>query len=111
MLVRANRAEAELLTGNRIPSAPPWHWSRRALAWWCSPWGPTARSSAALCGPRRRGSPPSRVLNSAGAGDARPGTLLARLALSGFYPSSVAAALPEAVEAAAKACERWGALD
>ena len=32
-------------------------------------------------------------------------------ALSGFYPSVVAAALGESVGAAARACERWGALD
>jgi fructokinase len=50
------------------------------------------------------------VRSTAGAGDAVTGTLLARLALSGFYTSSVAAALPEAVEAAADACARWGAV-
>jgi fructokinase len=54
---------------------------------------------------------PCQVLNTAGAGDVLTGTLLARLALSGFYPSSVAAGLPEAVEAAARTCERWGAVD
>ena len=53
----------------------------------------------------------SGVLSTVGAGDVLTGTLLARLAVSGFYPSSVAAALPEAVAAAARACERWGALD
>jgi hypothetical protein len=36
---------------------------------------------------------------------------LARLAKSGFYPSAVAASLPEAVEQSALACERWGALE
>jgi fructokinase len=51
------------------------------------------------------------VLSSVGAGDVLTGTLLARLALSGFYPSAVAVALREAVAAAASACERWGALD
>ena len=39
------------------------------------------------------------------------GILLAKLALSDFYPSAVAAALPEAVAESAHACERWGALD
>jgi sugar/nucleoside kinase (ribokinase family) len=52
-----------------------------------------------------------RPINTAGAGDTLTGTLLARLALSGFYPPSVAASLPEAIEAAARACERWGAVD
>jgi fructokinase len=51
------------------------------------------------------------VLSTVGAGDALTGTLLARLALSGFYAPAVAAALGEAVAAAAAACERWGSLD
>jgi sugar/nucleoside kinase (ribokinase family) len=110
MLVRTNLAEAELLTGESDPE-------RAAMALVKS----GARlvvltlgaDGAILRGGLRAKTPgvPSRVLNSAGAGDALTGTLLARLALSGFYPSSVAAALPEAVEAAARACERWGALD
>jgi sugar/nucleoside kinase (ribokinase family) len=53
----------------------------------------------------------ARVLSTVGAGDVLTGLLLARLALTGFYPPAVAAALPEAVEASARACERWGALD
>ncbi len=44
-------------------------------------------------------------------GAALTGTLLARLALSDFYPAAAAAALDEAVAVAAAACERWGALD
>ena len=52
-----------------------------------------------------------RSCNTAGAGDALTGTLLARLALSGFYPPSVAAALPEAVAAAAGAVRAMGGLD
>ena len=53
----------------------------------------------------------AKVVSTIGAGDVIMGTLLARLALSDFYPSTVAASLPEAVAAAARACERWGALD
>jgi len=53
----------------------------------------------------------ARVLSTIGAGDVLTGILLAKLALSGFYPSAVAAALGDAVVAAARACERWGALD
>jgi fructokinase len=52
-----------------------------------------------------------RVLSTMGAGDVLTGTLIARLAASRFYPPSVAAGLPTAVEAAARACERWGSLD
>ena len=54
---------------------------------------------------------PCRPVNTAGAGDTLTGTLLARLALGDFHPSAVAAGLPEAIEAAARACERWGAVD
>jgi sugar/nucleoside kinase (ribokinase family) len=54
---------------------------------------------------------PVEVVSTMGAGDVLTGALLARLALSDFYPSVVAAALPDAVIAAARACERWGALD
>ena len=31
--------------------------------------------------------------------------------MTDFYPSALAAALPDAVEEAARACRRWGALD
>jgi fructokinase len=110
LLVRANREEAELMTGEADPE-------RAALA--------LVKGGARLVvltlgseGAILRGAlrahadgVPSEVRNTAGAGDALTGTLLARLALSGFYTSSVAAALPEAVAAAAAACARWGALD
>jgi fructokinase len=54
---------------------------------------------------------PVEVVSTMGAGDVLTGILLARLASSDFYPSVVAAALPDAVAASAQACERWGALD
>ena len=54
---------------------------------------------------------PGTILSTLGAGDVLTGILLARLATSAFYPSAVAASLPEAVAQAARACERWGALD
>ena len=50
-------------------------------------------------------------MSTIGAGDVLTGVLLARLATSGFYPSAVAARLPEAVAQSARACERWGALE
>jgi len=56
-------------------------------------------------------SPPARMLSTIGAGGALTGTLVARLAESGFYPSSVGAGLPAALEQAARAGQRWGALD
>jgi hypothetical protein len=54
---------------------------------------------------------PVRVLSTIGAGDTLTGALLARLAMSAFYPAAVAASLPEAVTESALACERWGALE
>ncbi|MBI5103441.1 MAG: hypothetical protein HZB46_00345, partial [Solirubrobacterales bacterium] len=44
-----------------------------------------------------------------GAGDVVTGVVLAGLAATGFYPAAIGAALPQAVEAAARATERWGA--
>jgi fructokinase len=111
LLVRANREEAEVLTGEADPE-------RAALA--------LRKAGAEMAvvtlgagGAILRGgglrvdasAAPARVLSTVGAGDALTGTLLARLALSGFYPAAAAAALHEAVAAAANACERWGALD
>ena len=54
---------------------------------------------------------PARVVSTIGAGDVLTGTLLAALAAGGFTPAAVAEALPSAVEAGARACERWGALE
>jgi sugar/nucleoside kinase (ribokinase family) len=53
---------------------------------------------------------PARVRSTVGAGDVFLGVLLARLAMTDFYPAALAAALPEAAAEAARACERWGAL-
>jgi sugar/nucleoside kinase (ribokinase family) len=52
-----------------------------------------------------------RVLSTIGAGDVFLGVILAQLGLTDYYPSALAAALPAAAEQAARACERWGALD
>jgi sugar/nucleoside kinase (ribokinase family) len=55
------------------------------------------------------GGVPASVVDTSGAGDSLTATLLARLAASRFYAPTLAAALPEAVERAARACERYGA--
>jgi sugar/nucleoside kinase (ribokinase family) len=113
MMVRANRAEAEVLTGESDPE-------RAALA--LRKAGAelvviTLGSDGAILrgdGGLRMDAPavtPARVLSTVGAGDALTGTLLARLALAGFYAPAAAAALDEAVAAAAAVCERWGSLD
>jgi fructokinase len=54
---------------------------------------------------------PANVLSTVGAGDALTGVLVAALSSSGFDPDSVARSLPAAVEASARACERWGSLE
>ncbi|MGI8507564.1 MAG: carbohydrate kinase family protein [Solirubrobacteraceae bacterium] len=110
LLVRANRAEAELMTGEADPERAAMALVKAGAKLVVLTLG---ADGAILRGALRADTPgvPCAVLNSAGGGDALTGTLLARLALSGFYPSSVAAALPEAVAAAAAACERWGAVD
>lgn len=110
LLVRANQAEATLMTGEEDPER-----AARALI------KAGARmvvislgaEGAILRGERRADvdGVPANVLSTMGAGDVLTGLLLAKLALSDFYPSMVAAALPQAVAEAARACERWGSLD
>jgi fructokinase len=53
---------------------------------------------------------PAQVLSTVGAGDCLTGVVVARLTDSGYDPAAIAAALPEAVAEAARACERWGAV-
>ncbi len=110
MLVRANQAEAELMTGESDPE-------RAALALRKAGAGLVVLTLGAG-GAILRGNwsadvaaVPVDVVSTVGAGDALTGTLLARLAMSGFYPPAAAASLHEAVQAAARACTRWGALD
>jgi len=108
LLVRANRVEAELMTGERDPeraaNAILKGGARMALV--------TLGAGGALL----RGAvtadvdaAPANVVSTVGAGDALMGFVLGRLVTSGFYPPAVAAALPEAVAEAARATERWGA--
>ena len=109
-LVRAGHADAELMTGESDPE-------RAALALRKAGAGLVAITfpdgSAILRGAERRdiAAAPSRRRSTLGAEDHFTGTLLARLALSAFYPAAAAVAMGEAVQAAARACERWGALD
>jgi sugar/nucleoside kinase (ribokinase family) len=53
----------------------------------------------------------ARVVSRVGTSDALMATLVARLQVTGFYEPAIAAALKEALVAAARACERWGACD
>ncbi len=110
LLVRATESEAAIMTGEEDPER-----AARALV------KAGARmvvlslgaEGAILRGELRAdvAGVPVEVVSTMGAGDVLTGVLLARLALSDFYPSVVAAALPEAVAASARACEQWGSLD
>jgi sugar/nucleoside kinase (ribokinase family) len=110
LLVRANRSEAEAMTGERDPE--------RAAAALVEA-GATlvvltlGRDGAILRGAARADAAAVAcdVISTAGAGDALTGTLLAALAADDFSLTAVAAALPEAVAAASRACERWGSVD
>ena len=110
-LVKCNRAEARLLTGEDDPARA----AEALLAGGAQHVVVTLGADGALL---RGAGPapdvpgvPARPVDATGAGDAVIGVLLARLARAGFYPAALAAALPEAaVEAGARATERWGAV-
>lgn len=110
LLVRANHAEAALMTGEDDPERAALALVKAGARLVVITLG--ARG-AILRGEVRADAPGvgANILSTIGAGDVLTGVLLARLALTGFYPAAVAASLGEAVAASARACERWGALD
>lgn len=109
-LVCANLAEAQLMTGEE-------ELERAALALLKAGAANVVitlgAGGAILRGKLRRDVPgvPVDVLSTIGAGDTVTAVLLARLESSGWYEPAIAAGLPGAVAAAARACERWGAAD
>lgn len=110
LLVRANAAEALLMTGEPTPASAAAALVRagaRVAVVTLGGEGALVRGEveADVAGV------PARVISTIGAGDTLTGILLARLAPAGFEPAAVIDALPEAVEQAARACERWGALE
>jgi fructokinase len=110
LLVRANAAEAELMTGEGDPERAALALVKAGARMVVITLGP---DGAILRGELRADVPgvAAKVVSTIGAGDTLTGILLAQLALSNFYPPAVAAALPDAVRASARACERWSALD
>lgn len=110
LLVRANRSEASLMTGEEDPERAALALLKAGARMVVITLG---QEGAILRGELRADATGMRakVLSTVGAGDVLTGILLARLALSDFYAPAVAAALPDAVAAAARACERWGALE
>jgi sugar/nucleoside kinase (ribokinase family) len=108
-LVRCNREEAEILTGEADPAAA----ARALLA------GGAANAIVSLGadGALLRGAAeadtagvPAEVVSTVGAGDCLTGVLIAALTESGYDADALARALPAAVAEAARACERWGAI-
>jgi len=111
LLVCATAGDAELMTGEEDPE-------RAALALLKAGARMVALMLGRFDGAILRGElcldvggVPATVVSTIGARDVLTGILLARLATSAFYPAAVAASLPEAVAQAARACERWGALE
>jgi sugar/nucleoside kinase (ribokinase family) len=110
-LVKCNREEARLLTGEHDAAAAAE--GLRAMGAehavvTCGADGALLRGAGRLRAdvPGR----PVRPLSTVGAGDAFCGVLLGRLAATGYYAPAIAAALPDAVAESARAVERWGAL-
>lgn len=109
-LVRANEAEAALMTGERDPERAATALLKAGARMVVITLG---AGGAILRGEFHVDVPgvPAQVISTLGAGDVLTGTLLGRLATSDFHPSAVAAGLRDAVVASARACERWGALE
>lgn len=109
-LVKANRAEAQALTGESDPAQA----ADALLAAGAQNAIITLGADGALLrGPGLRRSVPGRPalpVNATGAGDTFAGVLLARAAAAAWYPPALAAGLDAAIEAAAQATERWGAV-
>jgi fructokinase len=110
LLVRANRAEAALMTGEDDPERAATSLVKAGARMVVITLG---RHGAILRGEFHDDVPgvPVQVLSTIGAGDVMTGTLLARLAATNFYPAAVPAGLRDAVADSARACQRWGALE
>ena len=110
LLVRCNRTEAKLMTGEPDPDRAAealLAGGARIVVVTLGPDGALLRGKGRAHAPGR----PARVVSTVGAGDAFTGVLLAHLARAGFDPAAAPAALPEAVRESARATERWGAVE
>ena len=110
LLVRATVAEAELITGVTGADRAARELVQRGAMIAVITLGPEGAILRGAVSGEVPGSA-AKVVSTVGAGDALTGVLLARLALAGFEPAAARDALAEAVEASARACERWGALE
>jgi sugar/nucleoside kinase (ribokinase family) len=110
LLVRATAAEAELMTGEGAPERAARavvDAGARLVVVTLGPDGALLRGELTADVP----GVPVDVLSTVGAGDALTGVLVAALSSADFDPAAAARSLPEAVEASARACQRWGALE
>jgi fructokinase len=108
-LVKCNRAEAQMLSGE----ADPLRAAEGLLAGGARNVIVTLGAEGALLRGELRhrvAGAPAEVVNTSGAGDAFLGVLLARLGQSDYYPPTLAAALAEAAREGARATERWSAV-
>lgn len=107
-LLKCNRREAELLSGEADMEAAAAGLLAGGVRNVVITLGP---DGAILRGAVRANVPgvAAHVVDATGAGDTLLGVLIARLAATNFYPAAIAAGLAEAVAAAARTTERWGA--
>jgi fructokinase len=110
LLVRANLAEAQLMTGEEDPERAATALLKAGARMVALTLG---ADGAILRGEHRVDveAVEAVVRSTIGAGDAFTGTLLAQLERTGFYPPAIPASMRAAAAAAAHACERWGAVD
>ena len=109
-LLKVNRTEAHLLTRATDPAAAAERlveMGAQLVAVTLGPDGALLRGAASADVPGT----PADAIDTTGAGDVVTGVLVAALAAHAFSPEAVAAALPAAVAAAARATEGWGAID
>jgi fructokinase len=109
-LLKVNRAEAELLTGEPDPAAAAEQLVERGAGLVAVTLGP---DGALLRGEVNAEAPGVRTatVDTTGAGDVVTGVLIAALSANGHSPDAAARALPAAVAAASRATEGWGAID
>ncbi|MEI7625712.1 MAG: PfkB family carbohydrate kinase [Actinomycetota bacterium] len=108
LLVRMNRFESELLTGESDPeraASSLVQAGARCVVVTLGPEGALLRGEVQA----DVAAVPAAVLSTVGAGDAFTGVLLAALAAGDFDPRVLPAALDDAARAGAAATERWGA--
>jgi sugar/nucleoside kinase (ribokinase family) len=109
-LLKCNRSEAQALTGRDDPAAAAGallELGARSVVVTLGPDGALLRGAG---GDRDVPGVPASPVDTTGAGDAITGVLLARLTAAEFDPAVLPEALGEAVQAAARVTEQFGAI-